>query len=183
MHTGGNLHISHSCASMHKPEHWQQCIIYQMVMSKADGSAGNDCPWLLECNTPVSTFYFLVHLSHVLQASYEHDQCSGWKLGGYASARHMVWKWANPDKLLRCSLWYWWCQNGIWWEMRQSHFMTTATEISWAETVRDVIYKEFCLSSYRRIFSSWCCDLSALKGNLAGMVTCITYDNNIWQLS
>lgn len=61
MRIGVNLHASRSRASVHKPEHWEQCIIYQKVMSKADGSAGNDCPWMLDCNIPVSTtFYFLV---------------------------------------------------------------------------------------------------------------------------
>lgn len=102
---------------MHKPEHWEQCIIYQIAMSKAVGSAGNDCPWVLECNTSMSTtFYFLV--SSVPYAVHEHDQYSHWKLDGCASARHTGVKLGKPQQTSSlCSLRY---QNGIRWEMRQS---------------------------------------------------------------
>lgn len=143
MHIGGNLHTSHSCANMQKPEHWQQCIIHQMVMSKADGGAGNDCPWLLECNTPMSTFYFLVHLSMCYKKVMNMTSSHGGNLMGMQQQGTQVWKWANPDKILHSVP----CDTD---DTRMVFcFMSTATEISWSETVRDAIYKEFCLSSYR----------------------------------
>lgn len=95
-------------------------------------------------------FTFLFHLSRLLQAGYEHGQYWYQKCDGCASARHTGVKMGKTwQTSSQCSLWYWWYQNGIRWELRQSHFMSTAMEISWPETVRDVIYKELCLSSYR----------------------------------
>lgn len=64
----GYLYKSHSCASINKPEHWQQCIIYQIAMSNANESVGNDCPWVPECNTTKSTMFCLSHAMSMSQA-------------------------------------------------------------------------------------------------------------------